>query len=65
MYRYQNNLKLEDEEIDMKLSENQELLAKRVNPSSYIDIFLKRGLVLDDTTGYIWNIFNQEWKFSF
>ena len=50
VYRYRNNLDLKDNEVDLKLTEYQSLLAKRVYLSSYIDIFYKRCLVLDETT---------------
>ena len=39
VYRYRNNLYLKDNELDLKLSEYQSLLAKRVYLLSYIDIF--------------------------
>ena len=39
VYRYRNNLYLKDNEVDLKLSENQSLLAKRVSFLSSIDIF--------------------------
>ena len=50
VYRYQKNLYLKDNELDLKLSEHQSLLAKRVYLLSYNDIFYKRCIVLDDTT---------------
>ena len=50
VYRYRNNLYLKDSESDLKLTENQSLLAKRVCLFSYIDIFYKRCIVLDETT---------------
>ena len=48
--RYRNNLNLKDNKIDLKLTEYQSLLAKRVYLLSYIDIFYKRCIVLDETT---------------
>ena len=39
VYRYRNSLYLKDNEIDLKLTEYQSLLAKRVYLLSYIDIF--------------------------
>ena len=48
--RYRNNLYLKYFELDLKLSEDQSLLAKRVYLLSYIDIFYKRCIVLDETT---------------
>ena len=50
VYRYRNNLYLKDNETDVKLTEYQSLLAKRVYLLSYIDIFYKRCFVLDETT---------------
>ena len=50
VYRYRNNLYLKDKEVDLKLTEYQSLLAKRVYLLSYIDILYKRCIVLDETT---------------
>ena len=36
--------------MDLRLTENKEILAKRVYFLSYIDIFYKRCIVLDKTT---------------
>ena len=47
-YRYSTYLK--DNEMDLKLTEYKKLLAKRVHLLSYIDIFYKRCIVLDETT---------------
>ena len=49
VYRYRNNLYLNDNEHDLKMSEYPSLLAKRVYLLSYIDIYYKRFLVLDET----------------
>ena len=48
--RYRNNTYLKDTEMDIKLTEYKKLLAKRVYLLSYIDIFYKRCIVLDETT---------------
>ena len=53
VYRYRNNSYLKDNEVDLKLTENQSLLAKRFHLLSYIDIFYKRCIVLDETTVHI------------
>ena len=45
VYRY-----LKDTEMDLKLTEYKKLLTKRVYLLSYIDIFYKRCIVLDETT---------------
>ena len=50
VYRYRNSTYLKDIEIDLKLTEYKKLLAKRVYLLSYIDIFYKRCVVLDETT---------------
>ena len=50
VYRYRNNTYLKDTEIELKLTEYEKLLAKRVYLLSYIDMFYKRCLVLDETT---------------
>ena len=50
VYRYRNNLYLKENELDLKLTEYQSLLAKRIYLFSYIDIFYKRCIVLDETT---------------
>ena len=50
VYRYRNNTYLKDTELDLKLTEYIKLLAKRVYLLSYIDIFYKRCIALDETT---------------
>ena len=65
VYRYRNNSYLKDNELDVKLSEYQSLLAKRVYLLSYIDILYKRCIVLDETTVHNSNKLCQEWMFSF
>ena len=50
VYRYRNNLYLKDSEVDLKWTEYESLLAKRVYLLSYIDIFYKWCIVLDETT---------------
>ena len=50
VYRYRNNTYLKDTEMDLKLTEYKKLLVKRVYLLSYIDIFYKRCIVLDETT---------------
>ena len=50
VYRYRNNTYLKDTEMDLKLSEYKKLLGKRVYLLSYIDVFYKRCIVLDETT---------------
>ena len=50
VYRYRNNTYLKDTEMDLQLTEYKKLLAKRVYLLSYIDIFYKRCIALDETT---------------
>ena len=50
VYRYENNLYVKDNEVILKLSEYESLLAERVYLLNYIDIFNKRCIVLDETT---------------
>ena len=50
VYRYRNITHLKDTEMDIKLTEYRKVLAKRVYLLSYIDIFYKRCIVLDETT---------------
>ena len=50
VYRYRNNTYLKDTEMDLKLTEYKKLLAQRVYLLSYIDIFYKRCIALDETT---------------
>ena len=49
-YRYRNSTYLKDTEMDLKLTEYKKLLAKRVYILSYIDIFYRHCIVLDETT---------------
>ena len=63
VYRYRNNLYHKDNEVDLKLTEYQSLLAERVYLLSYIDIFYQRCIVLDETTVHNWNKLWQEWMF--
>ena len=50
VYRNRNNLNLKDKEVDLKMSQHQLPSAKRVHLLSYIDIFYKRCIVLEETT---------------
>ena len=50
LYCYRSSLYLKDNEVDLKMTEYPSLLAKRVYLLSYIDIFYKRCIVLDETT---------------
>ena len=50
VYGYRNNTYLKDTEMDLKLTEYKKFLAKCVYFLSYIDIFYKRCIALDETT---------------
>ena len=50
VYRYRNNTYLKDTEMDIKLTEYKNLLAKRVYLLSCIAFFYERCIVLDETT---------------
>ena len=50
VYRYRNITYLKDTEMHLKLTEYKKFLAKRVYLLSYIDIFYKRCIALDETT---------------
>ena len=52
VHRYGNNTYLKDTEMDLKLTEYKKVLAQRVYLLSYIDLFYKRCIVLDETTVY-------------
>ena len=50
VYRYRNSTYLKDTEMGLKLTEYKQILAKRVYVLSYIDIFYKWCIVLDEIT---------------
>ena len=50
VYRYRNNTYVKDTEMELKLTEYEKLLSKRVYLLIYIDVFFKRCIVLDETT---------------
>ena len=50
VHRYRNNLYLKEDEVDLKLTEYQSLLAKQVYLLSYIEILYKRCIVLYETS---------------
>ena len=50
VYRYQNNTYVKDAEMELQLTEYEKLLSNRVCLLSYIDVFFKRCIVLDETT---------------
>ena len=50
VYRYRNNTYVKDTQMELKLTEYEKLLSKRVHLMSYIDIFFRRCIVLDETT---------------
>ena len=50
VYRYRSNTYAKDTEMELKLNEYEKLLSKRVNLLSYIDVFFRQCIVLDETT---------------
>ena len=50
IYRYRNNTYVKDAEMELKLTEYEKLLSKRVYLLSYINVSFKRCIVLDETT---------------
>ena len=50
VYRYRNNTYVKDTEMELKMTEYEKLPCKRVYLLSYIDVFFKRCIVLDETT---------------
>ena len=50
VYRYRNNTYVKDTKMELKLTEYEKLSPKRVYLLSYIDVFFKRCIVLDETT---------------
>ena len=52
VYRYRNNTYLKVTEMDLELTEYKKLLPKCVYLLSYIDIFYKRCIGLDEITVY-------------
>ena len=50
IYRYRNNTYVKDTEMELKLTEYEKLLSKRVYLFSYIDVFFKRCIVLEEIT---------------
>ena len=47
--RYRNNTYIKDSEMELKLTEYEKLLSKRVYLMSYIDVIFRRCIVLDET----------------
>ena len=50
VHSYRTSLCLRDNEADLKLTEYQPLLTKPFYLLSYVDLFYKRCIVLDETT---------------
>ena len=50
VYRYRNNTYVKDAEMELKLTEYEKLLSKRVYLLSYIDVFFRRCIVVDEIT---------------
>ena len=50
VYRYRKNTYVKVNEIELKLTDYEKLLSKRVYLLSYINVFFRRCIVLDETT---------------
>ena len=53
IFSYWNNTYVKDTEMELNLTEYEKLLAKSIYFLSYIDIFFKCCIVLDETTVHI------------
>ena len=53
VYRYRNTTYVIDTEMELKLTEDEKLLSKRVYLLSYFDVFFKPWIVLVETTVHI------------
>ena len=47
--RYRNNTYVKDTEMELKMTQYEKRLSERVYILSYIDVFFKRCIVLDET----------------
>ena len=65
VYCYRNNTYVKDTGMELKLTEYKKLLSKRKHLLSYIDVFFKRCIVLDETTVHNSSKFHQKWMLSF
>ena len=65
VYRYRNNTHVKDTGMELKLTEYEKLLSKGVYLLSYIDVFFKRCIVLDEKTVQNQSKLHQEWVLSF
>ena len=65
VYRYQNNTYLKDTEMELKLTEPEKLLAKRVYLFNYFDFYFRCCIVLFETTVHNWFKLCRKWTFSF
>ena len=65
VYRYRNKTYLKDTEMELKLTEYEKHLDRCVYLLGYIDIFVRRCIVLDEATVPNWFKLCREWTFSF
>ena len=65
LYRYRKYIHLKDSEMELKMKEYEKLLSKRTYLLSYIDVFFKQCIVLDETTVHKKNKLRREGMFSF
>ena len=50
VYRYRNITNVKDSEGELKMTEYEKFVSKRVYLLSYIDVIFRRCIVLDETT---------------
>ena len=64
VYRYRNNTYVKHTEMELKVTENETFLSKRVYVLSYIKVFFRRCIVLRETIIHNETNFHQEWVLS-
>ena len=60
VYRYRNDTYVKNTEMELKLTEYEKLLFKRVHLLNNIDVFFKRCIVSDETTVHNNSKFHEE-----
>ena len=63
VYCHRNNTYIKDTEMELKLTEYKKLLSKRVYLLSFIEVFIKRCNVLDETTVHNYSKVHQKLMF--
>ena len=65
VYPHRNPIYLKDWELELILTQYEKLIPKRVRPMSYIGVFFKQGIILDEKIAhkYITNFLKNGWFF--